>query len=51
MCKIFQYHCENCPDRRAIEIGLYEEEGVDINKIPVVKVEIPDGGESWDDVN
>ncbi|XP_023012818.1 gametocyte-specific factor 1 homolog [Leptinotarsa decemlineata] len=45
-----QYHHENCPSRRNIELAVYEEAGSNTNRFPIQNLNIePD--ESWDDCN
>nr|CAI5835180.1 unnamed protein product [Callosobruchus analis] len=46
----FQYHHDNCPDRKKIEVTVYQEEGADLNKYPI-KTEAVPTEESWDDLN
>lgn len=45
-----QYHHENCPDKRKLEIHIYKEETVDLNKFPIQNVMVP-AEESWDSVS
>ncbi|KAJ8961029.1 hypothetical protein NQ314_006011 [Rhamnusium bicolor] len=34
-----QYHHENCPDRKKIEVTIYQEEGSVINRFPIPNIE------------
>nr|CAI5835179.1 unnamed protein product [Callosobruchus analis] len=45
-----RYHHDNCPDRKKIEVTVYQEEGADLNKYPI-KTEAVPTEESWDDLN
>nr|CAH7738948.1 unnamed protein product [Callosobruchus chinensis] len=44
-----RYHHDNCPDRKKIEVTVYQEEGMDMNKYPIKSEAVPTE-ESWDDV-
>nr|CAH7738947.1 unnamed protein product [Callosobruchus chinensis] len=45
-----RYHHDNCPDRKKIEVTVYQEEGMDMNKYPIKSEAVPTE-ESWDDLN
>lgn len=45
-----QYHHETCPDRKKIEIAVYQDTKTDLDKFPIVNIHVATE-ESWDNDN